>query len=96
VHWAPSPPSPARRALRRRRSDRGAHIQRIIGYLKERASRADHGPQLRETLGICDRAYIINEGTVLASGLEDRRNDTSARLLGEHFGCSPYPLPNTT
>ena len=38
-------------------------IQRIIGFLKERGIGVlitDHN--VRETLGICDRAYIINEG----------------------------------
>ncbi len=45
-------------------------IQRIIGFLKERGIGVlitDHN--VRETLGICDRAYIINEGRVLASGV---------------------------
>ena len=44
-------------------------IQKIIGFLKERGIGVvitDHN--VRETLGICDRAYIINEGRVLASG----------------------------
>ncbi|HVC10480.1 MAG TPA: LPS export ABC transporter ATP-binding protein, partial [Burkholderiales bacterium] len=44
-------------------------IQRIIRFLKERGIGVlitDHN--VRETLGICDRAYIINEGAVLASG----------------------------
>ena len=44
-------------------------IQRIIGFLKERGIGVlitDHN--VRETLGICDRAYIINEGRVLAVG----------------------------
>ena len=44
-------------------------IQQIIGFLKERGIGVlitDHN--VRETLGICDRAYIINEGPVLASG----------------------------
>src|SRR6185503_1605902 len=43
-------------------------IQRIIRFLKERGIGVlitDHN--VRETLGICDRAYIINEGAVLAS-----------------------------
>ena len=42
-------------------------IQKIIGFLKERGIGVlitDHN--VRETLGICDRAYIINEGSVLA------------------------------
>jgi len=64
-------------------------IQRIIGYLKERGIGVlitDHN--VRETLGICDRAYIINEGTVLASGRPEEivDNDSVRRVyLGEHF-----------
>ena len=64
-------------------------IQRIIGYLKERGIGVlitDHN--VRETLGICDRAYIINEGTVLAYGRpgEIIGNDNVRRVyLGEHF-----------
>ncbi len=48
-------------------------IQKIIGFLKERGIGVlitDHN--VRETLGICDRAYIINEGRVLASGAPGR------------------------
>ena len=44
-------------------------IQRIVRFLKERGIGVlitDHN--VRETLGICDHAYIINQGTVLASG----------------------------
>src|SRR6186997_1887536 len=47
-------------------------IQRIIRFLKERSIGVlitDHN--VRETLGICDRAYIINEGAVLAYGRPD-------------------------
>ena len=64
-------------------------IQRIIGFLKERGIGVlitDHN--VRETLGICDRAYIINEGAVLASGRPDEivDNDNVRRVyLGEHF-----------
>ena len=64
-------------------------IQRIIGYLKERGIGVlitDHN--VRETLGICDRAYIINEGTVLANGRPEEivGNDNVRRVyLGEHF-----------
>ena len=64
-------------------------IQRIIGYLKERGIGVlitDHN--VRETLGICDRAYIINEGTVLAYGRPDEivYNDNVRRVyLGENF-----------
>jgi lipopolysaccharide export system ATP-binding protein len=44
-------------------------IQRIIKHLTERAIGVlitDHN--VRETLGICDRAYILNEGRVIAEG----------------------------
>ena len=64
-------------------------IQRIIGFLKERGIGVlitDHN--VRETLGICDRAYIINEGAVLASGRPDEivDNDKVRRVyLGENF-----------
>jgi len=64
-------------------------IQRIIGYLKERGIGVlitDHN--VRETLGICDHAYIINEGAVLANGRPDEivQNDNVRRVyLGEHF-----------
>jgi lipopolysaccharide export system ATP-binding protein len=64
-------------------------IQRIIGFLKQRGIGVlitDHN--VRETLGICDRAYIINEGAVLAYGrpAEIVDNDNVRRVyLGEHF-----------
>jgi lipopolysaccharide export system ATP-binding protein len=64
-------------------------IQRIIRFLKERAIGVlitDHN--VRETLGICDRAYIINEGAVLASGQPEEivYNDSVRRVyLGENF-----------
>ena len=64
-------------------------IQRIIGYLKQRGIGVlitDHN--VRETLGICERAYIINEGAVLASGRPDAivDNDNVRRVyLGENF-----------
>ena len=64
-------------------------IQRIIGYLKERGIGVlitDHN--VRETLGICDRAYIINDGTVLAYGNPDEivYNENVRKVyLGEHF-----------
>jgi lipopolysaccharide export system ATP-binding protein len=44
-------------------------IQRIVRHLRERGIGVlitDHN--VRETLGICDRAYILNEGAVLARG----------------------------
>jgi lipopolysaccharide export system ATP-binding protein len=64
-------------------------IQQIIGYLKARGIGVlitDHN--VRETLGICDRAYIINEGAVLASGHPEEivDNDKVRQVyLGEHF-----------
>jgi len=64
-------------------------IQRIIRFLKERGIGVlitDHN--VRETLGICDRAYIINEGEVLASGHPEEivHNEHVRRVyLGEHF-----------
>ena len=64
-------------------------IQKIIGFLKEHGIGVvitDHN--VRETLGICDRAYIINEGSVLASGKPEEivYNENVRRVyLGEHF-----------
>ena len=64
-------------------------IQRIVKFLKDRGIGVlitDHN--VRETLGICDRAYIINAGTVLASGRPDEivDNESVRRVyLGEHF-----------
>jgi len=64
-------------------------IQKIIGFLKSRGIGVlitDHN--VRETLGICDRAYIINDGTVLASGKPEEivYNESVRKVyLGEHF-----------
>jgi lipopolysaccharide export system ATP-binding protein len=64
-------------------------IQRIISFLKERGIGVlitDHN--VRETLGICDRAYIISEGRVLAEGRPcDIVQNAEVRkvYLGEHF-----------
>jgi len=64
-------------------------IQKTIRFLKERGIGVlitDHN--VRETLGICDRAYIINEGEVLASGRPDEivYNESVRKVyLGEHF-----------
>jgi len=64
-------------------------IQRIVRFLKARGIGVlitDHN--VRETLGICDHAYIINAGTVLAAGRPDQivRNENVRRVyLGEHF-----------
>ena len=64
-------------------------IQRIINFLKKRGIGVlitDHN--VRETLGICDHAYIISEGTVLAEGTPaEIINNVDVRrvYLGEHF-----------
>lgn len=64
-------------------------IQRIIRFLKARGIGVlitDHN--VRETLGICDRAYIISEGTVLAEGTPSEiveNPDVRKVYLGEHF-----------
>ncbi len=64
-------------------------IQKIIRFLKERSIGVlitDHN--VRETLGICDRAYIINQGSVLASGMPNEivYNENVRRVyLGENF-----------
>ena len=64
-------------------------IQRIIGFLRSRGIGVlitDHN--VRETLGICDRAYIISEGRVLAEGTpHDIVENAEVRkvYLGEHF-----------
>lgn len=64
-------------------------IQRIIAFLKQRGIGVlitDHN--VRETLGICDHAYIISEGRVLAAGTpEEIVSNTEVRrvYLGEHF-----------
>ena len=64
-------------------------IQKIIGFLKSRGIGVlitDHN--VRETLRICDRAYIISDGTVLASGSpEELVSDQQVRAvyLGENF-----------
>jgi lipopolysaccharide export system ATP-binding protein len=64
-------------------------IQKIIRYLKDRGIGVlitDHN--VRETLGICDHAYIISEGEVLARGRPDEiiEDERVRRVyLGEHF-----------
>jgi lipopolysaccharide export system ATP-binding protein len=64
-------------------------IQKIIQFLREREIGVlitDHN--VRETLGICDRAYIISDGAVLASGRPDEiiYNENVRKVyLGEHF-----------
>ena len=64
-------------------------IQKIIEFLKQRGTGVlitDHN--VRETLRICDRAYIISDGMVLASGKpDDLVNDEQVRkvYLGDNF-----------
>ncbi len=64
-------------------------IQRIVRFLKNCGIGVlitDHN--VRETLGICDRAYIISEGTVLASGTPQEivaNANVRKVYLGEHF-----------
>ncbi|MBL8310349.1 MAG: LPS export ABC transporter ATP-binding protein [Burkholderiales bacterium] len=64
-------------------------IQRIVRFLRERGIGVlitDHN--VRETLGICDRAYIISEGRVLADGHPETiiGNESVRKVyLGEHF-----------
>jgi len=64
-------------------------IQKIIRFLKDKGIGVlitDHN--VRETLGICDRAFIISEGSVLAQGTpSDIVDNAEVRrvYLGEHF-----------
>jgi lipopolysaccharide export system ATP-binding protein len=64
-------------------------IQRIVRFLKARhigVLITDHN--VRETLGICDHAYIINAGEVLAAGRPEEivQNESVRKVyLGEHF-----------
>lgn len=64
-------------------------IQRIVRFLRDRnigVLITDHN--VRETLAICDHAYIINEGRVLASGdPQDIINNPDVRTfyLGDNF-----------
>ncbi len=64
-------------------------IQRIIGFLKSRGIGVlitDHN--VRETLGICDHAFIISDGNVLAQGTPAEIVDNAEVrrvYLGEHF-----------
>jgi lipopolysaccharide export system ATP-binding protein len=66
-----------------------SEIQKIITHLKRRGIGVlitDHN--VRETLGICDRAYILNAGTVLTQGepAEVLKNEEVRRVyLGESF-----------
>jgi lipopolysaccharide export system ATP-binding protein len=64
-------------------------IQRIIGHLRDRGIGVlitDHN--VRETLGICGRAFILNAGEVIASGTADEilaNKQVREVYLGENF-----------
>jgi len=64
-------------------------IQRIVRHLADRGIGVlitDHN--VRETLGICGRAYIVNQGTILASGSADEilaNPDVREVYLGQDF-----------
>lgn len=64
-------------------------IQKIIRFLKERGIGVlitDHN--VRETLGICDHAYIVSEGRVLAKGSPEaivHNEDVRRVYLGDNF-----------
>jgi len=64
-------------------------IKNIVRHLRQRNIGiliTDHN--VRETLDICDRAYIINEGKVIAEGTPQellQNAEVRAVYLGEHF-----------
>jgi lipopolysaccharide export system ATP-binding protein len=64
-------------------------IQKIVTYLKNRGLGVlvtDHN--VRETLGICDRAYILNDGVMLAEGVPEQiisNEDVKNVYLGKNF-----------
>ncbi|MDA0361230.1 MAG: LPS export ABC transporter ATP-binding protein [Proteobacteria bacterium] len=64
-------------------------IKDIIRYLvKQKIGVIITDHNVRETLDICDRAYIVNEGAVLASGSPDDiiKNPSVRKVyLGDHF-----------
>jgi lipopolysaccharide export system ATP-binding protein len=66
-----------------------ADIQQIVHELRDRGIgvlMTDHN--VRETLGICERAYILAEGRVIAEGAPDAltENETVRKVyLGERF-----------
>ena len=65
------------------------YIQRIIKHLKDQnigVLITDHN--VRETLGICERAYILNEGDLIASGSPEQilsNNHVKEVYLGQDF-----------
>ena len=64
-------------------------IKKIIGHLKKRGIGilvSDHN--VRETLEVCNKAYILNDGKVIESGSPDKiaSSKTARRIyLGEEF-----------
>lgn len=64
-------------------------IKNIVAHLRRRnigVLITDHN--VRETLDICDRAYIINEGKVIAEGTPEallENTEVRSVYLGEHF-----------
>ena len=64
-------------------------IQQIVRHLSQRGIGVlitDHN--VRDTLGICDRAYIVNEGTIIAAGVPDavlRDEHVREVYLGQDF-----------
>ncbi len=64
-------------------------IKNIIGHLKQRGIGvliSDHN--VRETLEVCDRAYILNDGQVIESGSPEEiiASKTARRIyLGDEF-----------
>ncbi len=64
-------------------------IQRIVEHLRDRGIGVlitDHN--VRETLGICRRAYILNQGVVIATGAPEEilaNQQVREVYLGEHF-----------
>ncbi|RMH22382.1 MAG: LPS export ABC transporter ATP-binding protein [Gammaproteobacteria bacterium] len=64
-------------------------LQTILRYVREKGIGiliTDHN--VRETLGICDRAYIMNQGRLIASGLPDeilQHEEVKQVYLGEQF-----------
>ena len=72
-----------------------AELQRLIGSLKARGIAVlitDHN--VRETLGICDRATIIDAGRVLVTGTPAEvavSPEARAVYLGDRFSLDPLP-----
>src|SRR3546814_14486338 len=73
-------------------------IQRIVRHLKNRGIGVlITAHNVRETLGICDRAYILSEGGVLAQGAPDAllaNPDVRRVYLGASFRLSLHAVAN--